>query len=112
MIAPPQQQQQQPQPQQQPQQSQQQQQQSTTSNQSGTRVQMVSGIPRKFQPDQEQDSMMGMVLSGSVPLVTDAALLESLAEVTQTIEDQVTQDNEKFVHFFFCLFFFIAIRRF
>lgn len=76
---------------------QQQQQQSTSNQQSGSRVQMVSGIPRKFQGDQEQqDSMMNMM-----PLVTDAALLESLAEVTQNIEDQQTQNNEKFVQPFF-----------
>lgn len=54
-------------------------------------------------PDQEQDSMAGMVVAGGPVVapgqsIADSALLESLAEVTHNPEDpQTHEDNERLV---------------
>jgi hypothetical protein len=88
-----------------------QQQQSATGAATAGQVQMVGAIQQgnmtfhqqQQQPDQEQDSLSGMVVSGaaaaaSQTVTTDAALLESLAEVTQNIDDhQAHEDNERYV---------------
>lgn len=89
---------------------QQQQQQQTSTGASNAPVQMVGNMAfpqhqQQQQPtDQEQDSKSGIPMATVTPgqsLAADAALLESLAEVTQNAEDQQThEDNERYVQSF------------
>ena len=90
------------------------QQQQQVTSAGGGPVQVVGGMafqqqqtaPTQQQPDPEQDSMAGMVVTGaggptagqSGVAPAESALLESLAEVTQNAEDQqALEDNERCV---------------